>query len=121
MAENLPKQTITTETSKKWSLSLPDFWRSALTTLWVSLVTIVLQFLDAAITALTTSGSLQFNWTNLLLTAKIAIATWIGDSLRRLLKDSVTVIRVKPGLAEVVKKNDNEDDAEIPTTPPPVH
>src|SRR6478735_3991044 len=99
MADNQIR-TITTETSKKWSLSLPDFWRSALTTLYVSLATIVLQFLDAAITALTTSGSLQFNWTNLLLTAKIAIATWIGDSVRRLLKDSVTVIRVKPGLPD---------------------
>lgn len=101
------KQTITTETSKKWSLSKSDFLRSMLTTLWVSVATILLQFLDAWITALTTNGSFQFDWINLLLTLKIAVATWIGDTVRRLLKESVTIIRVVP---PIVTKQVNGDE-----------
>lgn len=121
---NLPTATI--ETSKKGSLSKLDAWRSTLTTLYVSVVTILLQFIDAAITALSTSGSLHFDWTNLLITLKIAVATWLGDSIRRLLKDSVTVIRVKPALPDV-RVDDGDDPppppppegTEIPTKPPP--
>lgn len=116
-------QTATIETSKKWTLSKSDFWRSGLTTLYVSITTILLQFIDAAVTALTTSGSLQFNWANLLLTLKIAIGTWIGDSLRRLVKDSVTVIKVKPPIKQTQTDDDEGERPPVPPTkpePPPV-
>lgn len=114
MANEQQLPTITTETSKKWTLSKTDFWRSALTSLYVSVTTIVLQFLDAAITALSAKGTFHFDWANLLLTLKIAIATWLGDALRRLIKDSVTVIKVKPGL----QTQTDDEGSDRPPTPP---
>ncbi len=116
--DNQLKKTATIETSQKWSLSKPEFWRSGLTSLYVSITTIILQFLDAAITALTQNGTFHFDWVNLLLTLKIAIATWIGDAIRRLLKESVTVIKVKPS-DKTVTLLDDESGTEIPTKPPP--
>lgn len=113
------KQTITTETSKKWSIKLPEFLRSLATAAYVSGGTILLQFIDAAITAFTTTGSLHFDWTNLLLTLKVAGFTLFGDTIRRILKDSATVIRVKPGLSDkVVKTMDDGPGSDVPPVPP---
>jgi len=121
MADNLVPRTITTETSEKWSINLPDFLRSSLTALLAAVMAVVLQALDIWITALQTNASFTFNKVQFLMAIKVAVAAWAGDLLRRFVKSSATVIRVQPGLAEVVKKDDDGDGgpgSDVPPVPP---
>ncbi len=123
MADN-QLQTITTETSKKWSLNMPDFLRSSLTALFTAVSAVVLQSLDVWITALQTSGSFTFDKVSFLLALKVAIAAWLGDLVRRLMKSSATVIRVQPGLSAIEPKPITNEDGEggdsgVEQPPPP--
>jgi len=123
MADN-QLQTITTETSKKWSLNMPDFLRSSLTALFTAVSAVGLQSLDVWITALQTSGSFTFDKISFLLALKVAIAAWLGDLVRRLMKSSATVIRVQPGLAAIQPKtitneDDEDGDSGVEQPPPP--
>ena len=113
MANETPRS-ATIETSKKFSVNMPDFLRSSLTALYTALASVALQFMDTWIN----NPTIQFDMANLKLSAKIAVAAWIGDLIRRFLKSSATVIRVQPS-DKTVTLMDDESGTEIPTKPPP--
>ena len=89
-----------------------------MTALLASVTAIIVQSLDVWIAAIQINGNFAFDKVNFLLAIKVAVFTWLGDMLRRFAKSSATVIRVKPGLPDVVKKDDDGPGSDVPPVPP---
>ena len=127
MLETTEQPTATVVTSEKWKPKWIEIGRSALTSLYVTLVAAFGQLLEAWIA--NPSGPFPITKVDLLLTLKVAVATMLGDMYRRWIKPSQTVITITPtpkvGQDVLVKKMDDGSEPppppEIPTTPPPVH
>lgn len=113
------EQKVEVQTSKKWTVGLVDLLRTTLLSLMTAVSAVVLQFIEAWTT---NPAGAAFDKVSFMLALKVAVATWIADIIRRWLKPSQTIVKIKPpikGLTddEGVGGSGTEQPSKPPGTP----